>query len=387
MSLRTAALVALLAPTLAGAQRLSVVARNPLDVARPEETLAVAWRDVTARLPGARADRVRVLDARGREIASQAYDADADGRPDSLLFQAPFAARESRRFTVQAVTAAPVEKRVHVRHDWPRDDVAWENDRVAFRAYGPALTWANPNPLTSSGLDAWSKRTRALILEKWYAPSYGDYHKDLGDGADFFDVGPTLGAGGTAVWRGDSLHRSGSWASWRPIANGPIRAAFELRYAPWDAAGLRVSEVKRVVIDAGQHLYRQESTFHAHDSTTRQVPYAIGLVRRPGMARTTDAAQPWAWLSGYGPLTRKNSHGDMGLAVLLPRDRAGEWRETGDHYFVTSVAPVGTPVVHWLGTGWSAEGSFHDAAAWHAHLRAVARRLASPVSVTLEPAR
>lgn len=387
MRARAVALVLLLAPAVADAQ-LRVVARNPLGAARPDETIAVAWPVVAARLPGVRPGRVRVLDAAGREVASQAYDADADGRPDSLLILSAFGPNEARRFTVQA--SAPTvayAKRVHVRHDWPRDDVAWENDRVAFRAYGPALTWANPNPLTSSGLDAWSKRTRALILEKWYAPTYGDYHKDRGEGADFFDVGPTLGAGGTAIWRGDSLHRSGSWASWRPIADGPIRAAFELRYAPWDAAGLRVSEVKRIVIDAGQHLYRQESTFQAHDSTTRAIPYAIGLVRRPGMTRATDSTNAWAWLSGYGPLTRKNSHGDLGLAVLLPRERAGEWRESAEHFFVTSTATPGTPVVHWLGTGWSAEGSFKDAADWHEHLRAFARRLAAPVVVTLEPAR
>lgn len=386
MSARLAAAAMLLAPAALGAQ-LRVNARNPMPVARPEEVVAVAWQDVAARLPTVDARRVRALDARGREVPSQAYDADVDGRPDSLLILSAFGANETRRFTVQAAAPAAHEKRVHVRHDWARDDVAWENDRVAFRAYGPALTWANPNPLTSSGLDAWSKRTRALILEKWYAPGYGDYHKDRGEGADFFDVGPTLGAGGTAVWRGDSLHRSGSWASWRLIANGPIRAAFELRYAPWNAAGLRVSEVKRIVIDAGQRVYRQESTFLAHDSTTREIPYAIGLVRRPGMTRATDTTATWAWLSGYGPLTRKNSHGDMGLAVLLPRARAGAWKESAEHFFVTSTATPGAPVVHWLGTAWSAEGSFPTASAWQAHLTAVGQRLASPVVVTVERGR
>ena len=45
--------------------------------------------------------------------------------------------------------------RVHVRFVPERkDDFAWENDLIAFRAYGPALRYFPED----SGFDAWPKR-------------------------------------------------------------------------------------------------------------------------------------------------------------------------------------------------------------------------------------
>ena len=41
------------------------------------------------------------------------------------------------------------------------------------------------------GMDAWSKRTNRLILDEWY--KLNNYHKDNGDGLDFFHVGSSLG--------------------------------------------------------------------------------------------------------------------------------------------------------------------------------------------------
>jgi len=36
---------------------------------------------------------------------------------------------------------------------------------------------------------------------------------------------------------------------------------FELSYEPWDANGLRISEVKRITLDAGQQFNRFESSY------------------------------------------------------------------------------------------------------------------------------
>src|SRR5215204_147060 len=177
--------------------------------------------------------------------------------------------------------------------------MAWENDRVAFRIYGEGLK-KTPSAMSSNGIDVWLKRTRNLVVEKWYAKGHDAYHVDTGEGADFFDVGETLGVGGTALWRGDSLQRGDNFKAWKTLAEGPIRAAFELRYDPWGGAGLRVSEVKRVVIDAGHHLYRAESRFRVEGGSAAAIPYATGVVKRPGMVGTTSRARPWAWVAGWG---------------------------------------------------------------------------------------
>ncbi|HEV2131692.1 MAG TPA: DUF4861 family protein, partial [Longimicrobiaceae bacterium] len=182
--------------------RLVVRAENPLQMARPDETLSLAWGTLRQRLPAVRADRVRVLDAAtGAEVVTQVLDADGDGQPDELLFQADFWPGQTREFAVEPLApSAPPTPRVHARHDPPRDDVAWESDRIAFRIYGQGL-WRAPEyqPLVSSGIDVWPKRVRDLVVERWYAKGHDAYHLDTGEGADFYTVGPTLGAGGSAV--------------------------------------------------------------------------------------------------------------------------------------------------------------------------------------------
>ena len=270
--------------------------------------------------------------------------------------------------------------RVHVRHDEPRDDVAWESDRIAFRIYGEGLK-KTPDAISTSGIDVWVKSVRTPILEKWYDKAHGSYHVDTGEGGDFFDVGETLGAGGTALWRGDSLYRADNFKTYRITADGPIRASFEVRYGPWSAGDLTVSELKKFSIDAGQNLYRQESVFTSNNRG--EILYAIGLVKRPGMKETESRDQSWGWLSGWGPFApRSGGHGELGTAVLLPRERIIDWKETATHYVAISHAASGQPVVHYIGAGWTASGDFPTPQSWWRYLDQFAMRLGSPLTVT-----
>jgi pectinesterase len=368
------------------AARLAVQAANPLAIRRDDETVALAWSTVRGALPAATAAQVRVTSADGAELPSQALDADGDGSPDSLLFKADFGPREQRRFTIEAAAPrTPAVKRVHVRHDDPRDDIAWENDRIAFRIYGEGLKKTS-SAMSSSGIDVWVKSTRDLIVEKWYGKGHDSYHVDTGEGADFYDVGETLGNGGTALWRNDSLYRADNFKAWKIVANGPIRAIFELRYDPWSAGPLTVREVKRFIIDAGENVYRQESTFEAVGGGATEIPYAIGEVKRPGMVGIMSKAQPWAWLTGWGPVAPKNGgHGEMGTAVLVPAPRVTGWAETKDHYLAITHATSGVPVVHYIGAGWTGTraGDFRTPQDWWAYLDRTAQRLAAPIKVSV----
>ncbi len=389
MRARTALSALLVAAPLATAAaqapaRVTLRAENPLNVARTEEIVAVPWAAVRRALPAAAPTKVRVLDAAGRELTSQVVDNDGDGTEDELLLQADFWPKETKSFTVEA--AAPTQKpvaRVDVRYDPPRDDVAWESDRIGFRIYGQGL-WKNPEyePLHSSGIDVWPKRTRALIVEKWYTKGHDQYHVDTGEGADFYDVGPTLGTGGVAVWSRDTLWRADNFRSYRIIADGPIRGVFELKYDPWTADGRKVSEVKRIAIDAGQNLYRSTSVFTADG--TQELPYVIGVVKRPGLVGITSKANQWAWLTGWGAVSPKNGgHGELGNAVMLPRERVVDWKEAHGHYLAVSRATPGQPVVHYVGAGWTASGDFPTPQAWWAYLDRFAQRLAAPIAVTV----
>jgi pectinesterase len=364
----------------ASANRVPVTVENGLTIARQDETIELPWPAVLEHLKTASPARIRVVDGAGNEVPSQIIDEDANGIPELLIFQASFRRKEKKQFYLEdSVPAAKPVSRVHVMHDEPRDDVAWESDRIAFRIYGEGLK-KTPDAVSTSGIDVWVKKVRTPVLEKWYGKEHGSYHVDTGEGGDFFDVGQTLGAGGTALWRGNSLYRADNFKSYRITADGPIRASFEVSYDPWSAGDLTVSEVKKFSIDAGQNLFRQESVFTSN--LPGEITYAIGLVKRPKMKRTDSKYQSWGWLTGWGPLVFQGGrHGELGTAVLLPRGRITAWKETPTHYLAISHATSGQPVVHYIGAGWTASGDFPTPQSWWSYLDQFSMRLGAPVRV------
>ncbi len=146
------------------AAQVTVQAVNRLSIARPHQTLELTSAQLSS-LGAKELNTVHVRDSNGAEVLCQAVDTDLDAyhKPDMVIFQADFAPSETKSFTVS--TGA---KNVCARNQFKAfgrfvrerfDDFAWENDRIAHRMYGKALeTWAG-EPLTSSTVDIWSKRT------------------------------------------------------------------------------------------------------------------------------------------------------------------------------------------------------------------------------------
>ena len=281
--------------------------------------------------------------------------------------------------------ATRAQSRAYARHIEDRDDIAWESDRIAYRIYGQGL-WKQEN-LHSSGIDVWVKRTRELIVDRWYSRGHDSYHRDSGEGADFYTVGPSLGAGGDAIWKDGRLYRAENFKSWRVLAAGPVRAIFELTYDPFDAGSVQVSETRRFVMDAGQNLYREETTFHT-DAAARAAPltYAIGFVKHAEgqVASTRWTAGGRLWLGTWQPVEPANGgHGELGLGVLLDRASLLELKETDDHILALATARAEQPAVHYIGAGWTASGDFADVRSWWRALDTLAERLASPVRVAV----
>jgi hypothetical protein len=80
-----------------------------------------------------------------------------------------------------------------------KDDFAWENDMIAFRAYGPSLRESGEN----AGVDCWLKRVDYPIINSWYKKHLEQdisYHQDHGEGLDNYHVGSSAGCGGTSLW-------------------------------------------------------------------------------------------------------------------------------------------------------------------------------------------
>ena len=159
----TLLLLSLLASQAAlSAEQFTLTASHTLPIARPAEMIAVPLSRVVQALPGAQPRKLAVKDSAGRLLP---YQVTADGE---LLFQHDFAAGErSATFTVEktAADAPAFPVKTFARFVPERlDDFAWENDRVAHRMYGAALETWQKEPLTSSTVDVWLKRTRRLIV-------------------------------------------------------------------------------------------------------------------------------------------------------------------------------------------------------------------------------
>jgi pectinesterase len=178
------------------------------------------------------------------------------------------------------------------------------------------------------------------------------------------------------------MYHAKNFKSQRILANGPIRTIFELTYEPWDAGGMQVSEVKRITMDAGQNLFRQEITYSAPG--TAEISYVVGTVKREGLVGTSNRSGDWAWLSTWGPVERKNGgHGHLGTGVVMEKSRMVETRETDNHYVALATARPGVPSVQFVGAGWTASGDFRSVEDWWRHLDVFGQRLAKPVKISL----
>lgn len=134
-----------------------------------------------------------------------------------------------------------------------KDDVAWENDRVAFRVYSQIV--ANK---AASGVDFWPKTVDRSIIDEWYGKeaSGGSYHVDDGTGCDFYNMGTARGIGGTGLWQDGKLVCSEVYDEAEIVNPGPGKAVFTLRSKGLDAAGKAFSETKTVEIVCGTSFYK-----------------------------------------------------------------------------------------------------------------------------------
>lgn len=393
----------LLAAAAAAPEVLRVTVTHELAAARPAETITIPWSEVNRALPGALLQKIAVKDASGRSlpyqvtnVLPQAKDPRGIGLAyGELIFQHDFAAGErSATFTVEKTDAvAPVfPTRVFARSVPERlDDFAWENDKLAHRTYGPAL--AAPAPpgsgkevLVTSGLDLWSKRVAYPIVDRWYNKGHDHYHKDEGEGMDMYQVGISRGCGGTGIWDGQRLHVARNYQTWRILANGPLRAIFELTYDTWSADGTYVTETKRFTVDAGSNLDRIESTFTAAGAVPKFLTVGIGLNKNPA-DRGQEAAVALAADPAAGTLTQwieQRTNGALGTALIVPEAFAG-FAEDERNQLILARALPGEPLRYYAGAGWSRAGEFTSAEAWHAYVAAFAARLHSPLQITLTP--
>jgi hypothetical protein len=376
----------------APAPTATITVRNSLNLARRAETISLPLAQLPAAVRRLSASSLRVRDAATNAVlVSQVLDENGDGKPDALLFQTDVAAKGTKTFVLaagsEAMPASPVTTFARFVPE-RTDDFAWENERVAFRTYGPNAEQLydkkDPAGTLTSGMDCWLKRVNYPIINKWYAQHVltpFSYHKDTGEGYDPYHVGASRGTGGTGVLDGGKLYVSKNFATYKVLATGPIRTVFELTYAPWDANGRPVTERKIISLDLGSNLTRYEE----HIAAPTPLPNCtIGLTLHEEKGEVK-ADRPAGWCRYW----EKIDDSYLGTGVVVApgyltdyQDHRSADKDVSQLYMVTK--PRQNTVVFYAGFGWQKSGQFATAAAWDTYLGEFAQRLAAPLAVTLK---
>lgn len=353
---------------------LTVTVANPLDEPRANEIVEVS-------IPKG---EFLVHDAQGNLIPCQrTHEA-------SLLFPATVSARGSASYTLTPVLSPYTYATLVCGRVYPErvDDVAWENDRVAFRAYGPALQKSGER---AYGYDVWCKRaTVAPVVEKRYFDELRrgiTYHRDHGNGLDCYKVGPTLGAGATALLRAGDLLYPWAYQTCQILDNGPLRFTVRLTY-PANALG--AVEERTITLDAHTHFNK---TTVVYKSLPADTPLAVGVVHHIGSRESVVSPD---MILCDDPTERPKDKAETGTlyvgalfpapvaeAKSLPFDaKARKATSAEGHLLGIATARPGKSYTYYWGAGWS-RGDIPDWAAWKTCAETTLRRLRTPLVVTV----
>ena len=385
----------------------TITVRNDQNFDR-EELVEVPICDIANKVKLVDEEQYIVLDAEGNQVLYQiTYD-------DNLLFEADVKAGGEAVYTIAIGDAVEGESLVYGRHYPERfDDIAWENDRVAYRAYGPALQRRGERAF---GYDAWVKRVPGLVVEERYANELNpdtqaeiarlrkarkyneanelyhsvSYHVDHGNGLDCYKVGPTLGCGTAALMQGDDILYPYCWKEYEIMENGPLRFTVKLTYNPLVVGKDSVVETRIISLAKGSQLNK---TIVTYAGLTKAMPVATGLVIHPENPEAYVLEGDKGYIA-YADLT-DNVNNDNGViyvgavmpgkvkeakTVMFSEKEAKERGASGHVMAISNYKPEAEYTYYW-GSGWSKYG-FESMEAWTDYLERYAQSIRNPLVVT-----
>lgn len=385
---------------------VTVTVTNPLAMERSNEMVEVSMETVTDRLGLADTAQIVVLNADGQQVP---YQITYDGK---VIFPAAIAAGGTATYTIQTGTPEAFDVKACGRcYPERMDDMAWENDLVAFRAYGPALQAKGERGF---GYDLFTKyNTTEPILEAMYAKELDketlakiaelkktdpkaaaelsrerSYHIDHGYGMDCYAVGPTLGAGVAALMVNDSIIYLWCYKNQEILDNGPLRFTVKLEFTPLTVKGdSTVVETRLITLDAGSHLNK---TAVSYSNLKETLPIVAGIVlHEPDGAVVADAAN--GYITYVDPTTGPdNGKIFMGAAVptvvkdaktVLFSEKEKKERNNADgHVLAVSDYEPGSEYVYYWGFAWD-KADIKTADAWNRYMADFAQKVRNPLTV------
>ena len=385
---------------------VTVTVTNPLAMERSNEMVEVSMETVTDRLGLADTAQIVVLNADGQQVP---YQITYDGK---VIFPAAIAAGGTATYTIQTGTPEAFDVKACGRcYPERMDDMAWENDLVAFRAYGPALQAKGERGF---GYDLFTKyNTTEPILEAMYAKELDketlakiaelkktdpkaaaelsrerSYHIDHGYGMDCYAVGPTLGAGVAALMVNDSIIYPWCYKNQEILDNGPLRFTVKLEFTPLTVKGVStVVETRLITLDAGSHLNK---TAVSYSNLKETLPIVAGIVlHEPDGAVVADAAN--GYITYVDPTTGPdNGKIFMGVAVpavvkdaktVLFSEKEKKERNNADgHVLAVSDYEPGSEYIYYWGFAWD-KADIKTADAWNRYMADFAQKVRNPLTV------
>ena len=270
----------------AAMQQATIVVSNPTSTPRTE-LISLNMSEVKAKLGNAtpkKGEAYIVKNKRGQQIGSQITH---DGL---LLIDANVRPHGSATYYVSI--GKPYQQKVYATgalYKIRKDDIAWENDRCAYRVYGPTLQKTGER---SFGTDIWVKNTPDTVVYERYIKDMngnikGDkmdakvrdiltsFHLDHGNGLDPYRVGATLGLGAPSLMVGKNQVLPYCYKDYRILDNGPLRFTVELTYNPSTVGDMKnVVEHRIISLDKGSNFNKMTVWY---DGLTTPTDFATGF--------------------------------------------------------------------------------------------------------------
>lgn len=371
-------------------ESVTITVKNNLDFSR-QEIVSISGKSFSDLLKGNKEKDLRIKkDGTQEYVVLQWIDYNQDGVSDELLFQAEVSAKAKVNYQVVFDGTIPLPKSAITTYSRfvpeRTDDYAWENDKVAFRTYGPdaqkRVEENRPEGTLTSGIDLWLKRTDKSIINKWYAENAkapGYYHIDHGEGHDPYQVGPSRGTGGTGIWEDNKLAVSKNFVSYKTITVGPLRTVFELMYAPWST--YQVKETKRISLDLGSNFSKFEITLDA-EKMVPNITTGITLHDNKGEVKINKkegwfrhAEQIDGIFLGEGIVVDPNLVSNAFSDVSKLKDNSN---------LLVVTHPKENKLIYYAGFAWQKSGQVANEADWDALLQKQAKLLANPLRIAIK---
>ena len=390
-------------------ETLTVTVSNPLPMERHGEMVEIPMDKVVKELGLADTAQVVVWDKDGVEVPYQiTYD-------DKLIFPASVAAESSNTYTLQIGDPENVSVKACGRvYPERMDDIAWENDLIGCRAYGPTLQKRGERGF---GYDLFTKRsTTEPVLEEMYAmqnspenwaklnelrktdPKAANelvqtftYHVDHGYGMDCYAVGPTLGAGVAALMVDDAIVYPWCYKDYEILDNGPLRFTLKLEFHPLKVKeDTTVVETRIISLDTGSHLNR---TAVSYSSLQESLPVVTGIVLHDTIgAVVTDAKN--GYMTYVDPTTGPGQgkifvgaafpeNVEDAKVVLFPEEEKRSRNNAYGHALaVSEYEPNGEYVYYW-GFAWD-QADIQTPEAWNEYMKDFAQKVRTPLKVRVD---